>query len=194
MVEAGKHPTREKKAQKQRQMNEGLNTFEKVARHWHEHRAGRLNTKYHAQCLTRLEQHVFPKIGSLPITEITIPDVVRVVESVGKRGTISTAHWMKQAMSQIFRYAAHRGMCQFNPAADLQGILPTRENGHYACIHPDELPALLRAMKAFEGFPSNQSRLAFDGPYFCPHRRAYRREVGQKLISTEPNGISRKSG
>lgn len=151
LVDAGKHPTRERKAQKLRHMVEGENTFEKVARHWHEHRGGKLNTKYHAQCLTRLEQHVFPKLGSLPITEITIPDVVRVIEAVGKRGTVATAKWMKQAISQVFRYAAQRGLCQFNPASDIRDILPVVEKKHYACIPPTELPALLQAMKVYQG-------------------------------------------
>jgi integrase len=151
LVEAGKHPGREKKAQKLRHMVEGENTFEKVARHWHENRGGKLNKKYHAQCLVRMETHVFPKVGSLPITEITIPDVVRVVEKVGEKGTIATAKWVKQVMSQIFRYAAQRGMCQFNPAADVRDVLPPTEQKHYACIPLAELPALLLAMKAYSG-------------------------------------------
>jgi len=151
LVEAGKHPTRERKAQKLRNIIEGQNTFEKVARHWHEHRIGKLNKKYYVQCLVRLEKHVFPKIGSLPITEITIPDVVRVVEKVGQKGTIATAKWVKQVMSQIFRYAAQRGMCQFNPAADVRDVLPPAEKKHYACIPVAELPAFLQAMKAYSG-------------------------------------------
>lgn len=33
-LDAGKHPTREKKAQKLRNVQEGENTFEKIARAW----------------------------------------------------------------------------------------------------------------------------------------------------------------
>ena len=33
-----------------------------------------LNEKYAKQCLDRMSQHVFPLIGELPITDITIPD------------------------------------------------------------------------------------------------------------------------
>ena len=53
-----------------------------------------LNKKYHKQSLVRLEKHAFPLIGDFPIAEITIPDVVRVVETVAKRGTIVTAKWV----------------------------------------------------------------------------------------------------
>lgn len=83
-----------------------------------------MNEKYRTQCLTRLEQHVFPMIGDMPITEITIPDVVRVVEKIADRGTVETAKRMKQLISQTFRYASQRGMCLHNPAADLRDVLP----------------------------------------------------------------------
>ena len=59
-----------------------------------------------------MEQHVFPMIGALPISEVTIPDAVAVVEKIAKRGTIETAKRMKQLMAQVFRYAAQRGLCQ----------------------------------------------------------------------------------
>jgi len=146
LLETGKHPTREKKVQKIRKAHEGENTFEKLARRWLEMKGEGLNEKYAKQCLVRMEQHVFPTIGALPLTEITIPDVVKVVEDISKRGTIETAKRMKQLISQIFRYAAQRGMCQHNPAADLRDILPTQEENHHPCIPMSEVPELLKAM------------------------------------------------
>ena len=143
LLDAGKHPTREKKIQKLRKAHEGANTFEKIARRWLEMKQEGLNEKYVTQNLARMEQHVFPLIGALPLADITIPDVVEVVEAISKRGTIETAKRMKQLIGQVFRYAAQRGLCQHNPAADLRDILPTQERKHHACIHPSELPALL---------------------------------------------------
>ena len=83
LVDAGKHPTREKKIQKLRKAHEGANTFDKIARKWLEIKQEGLNKKYSTQCLARMEQHVFPMIGAHPITDITIPDVVEVVEAMG---------------------------------------------------------------------------------------------------------------
>lgn len=90
-------------------------------------------------------------IGNLPITEITIPDVVRVVEKMGKRGTIETARRMKQLISQTFRYASQRGMCLHNPASDLRDVLEKKEERHHASITPAEFPALLQAMAEYKG-------------------------------------------
>lgn len=146
----GKQLTREKKLQKLRNQHKGENSFAKVAIRWMEAKHADLNEKYTKQCRARMEEHIFPMIGDLPIADITIPDVVQVVEKIGNRGTIETAKRMKQLMGQIFRYAAQRGLCQHNPAADLRDILPTAEEKHHACIHPNEFPQLLKAMSARE--------------------------------------------
>jgi integrase len=152
-LEGGKSPLRERKAQKLRNSFNGENTFERIARNWLALKSKNLNPKYAKQTVARLEQHVFPHLGALPITEITIPDVVRVVEKMGAHGTIETARRMKQCIGQVFRYAAQRGLCQFNPAADIRDVLPTTPEKHHSCIKPAELPDLLRAMAAYEGEP-----------------------------------------
>lgn len=128
MLDAGKHPTREKKIQKLRKAHDGANSFEKVARRWMEIKGEGQSERYRTQSLARMEKHVFPMIGALPLVDITIPDVVEVVETIGKRGTLEIAKRMKQAISQTFRYAAQRGLCTHNPAADLRDILPTPES------------------------------------------------------------------
>ncbi|PZP56260.1 MAG: integrase [Micavibrio aeruginosavorus] len=150
VLESGKHPTLYKRAQRLRKAMEGNNTFERIARLWIETKQKGLNEKYVRQNLERLEQLVFPAIGALPITEITIPDVVRVVDRIANRGTIETAKRMKQLIGQVFRYAATRGLCEHNPASDLRGILPAKEASHHASLPIGELPELLKAIETRE--------------------------------------------
>ncbi|EHQ29780.1 tyrosine-type recombinase/integrase [Mucilaginibacter paludis] len=157
LLNAGKHPGREKKIQKLRKAHEMDNTFEKIARRWLEVRGEGKSERYNTQSLARMERHVFPLIGGLPLVDITIPDVVEVVETIGKRGTIEIANRMKQAINQTFRYASQRGLCTHNPAADLRDILPCSEEKHHACVSPTELPKLLRAV---ESYNSDQARIA----------------------------------
>lgn len=151
LLEQGKHPVRERKAQKLRNIAKDANTFEKIARRWLELKRPNMNVKYHRQCIARMEQHVFPLIGSLPVEDITIPDVVRVVEKIAERGTIETAKRMKQLIGQTFRYATQRGMCVHNPASDLRDILPTREEKHHPCVEPHEVPQLLNDIEQYKG-------------------------------------------
>ena len=146
LLDEGKNPSREKKAQKLRQAYDGANNFERVARDCLALRQSNMNEKYRTQCIARMEQHVFPLIGALPITEITIPDVVHVIEKIGARGTVETAKRMKQLISQTFRYASQRGLCTHNPAADLRDILPQKVEKHHASIHPSEAHKLLKTI------------------------------------------------
>ncbi len=150
ILETGKHPTTHKRAEKLRRAMEGQNTFERVSRLWLENMQKGLNDKYTKQNMEKLERLVFPTIGALPITEITIPDVVRVIDRIAAKGTIETAKRVKQVIGQIFRYAATRGLCTHNPASDLRGILPTQEKEHHASLPLDELPELLQAIEARE--------------------------------------------
>lgn len=149
-LDAGKNPIREKKAQKLRQAYEEDNTFEKIARIWLDLKGASLNQKYHKQSVERMAQLVFPIIGALPITDITTPDIVNVIEKIAARGTIETARRMGQLIGQTFRYARRRGLCSQNPASDLRDILQTPERKHHARVSLDELPALLQAIAARE--------------------------------------------
>lgn len=150
ILETGKHPTTHKRAEKLRRAMEGQNTFERVSRLWLENMQKGLNDKYTKQNMEKLERLVFPTIGALPITEITIPDVVRVIDRIAAKGTIETAKRVKQVIGQVFRYATTRGLCNHNPASDLRGILPTQEKEHHASLPLNELPDLLRTIEARE--------------------------------------------
>lgn len=143
LLDEGKNPSREKKIEKLRNVANGENSFEAVARKWFEIKTPRLNAKYATQMQARMEQHVFPRIGALPIADITIPDVVAVVEAIAEGGTIETAKRMKQTIGQVFRYASQRGLCEHNPASSLRDILPSPKEKHHACIAIEELPELI---------------------------------------------------
>ncbi len=122
-------------------------SFEAIARRWHEVRRG---TEVHKiRCLRRLEIHVFPKLGSRPIQDITTMDIANCLEAVESLGVIDTAHRVKQLFQQVFRYAVRRGVIVHNPAADLRDILSFPKKKNYASIHPSELPELIHAINNY---------------------------------------------
>jgi hypothetical protein len=73
LLNAGKHPTREKKLQKLRKTHEGANTFEKIARRWLGMKGEGLNEKYATQCLVRMELHVFASCDNVPDNALAVP-------------------------------------------------------------------------------------------------------------------------
>ena len=73
-------------------------------------------------------------------------------EKVIERGSVYSAHKVKQASGQVFRYGVATGKCKRDPSADLRGALPTAKETHYPTItKPLEVGALLRALGSYEG-------------------------------------------
>lgn len=80
---------------------------------------------------------------------------------VEARGAYETAHRIKDACGQVYRYGIATGVCQHNPAADLKEALrpvPTRH--HAAIVDPKQGGQLLRDMMAYTGHPVTRAALA----------------------------------
>jgi integrase len=129
------------------------NSFESVARRWHESWKTTRTEKHAAQVLRRLELDVFPAIGGTPIDKIRAPMLLQVAHKVDSRGAGDLARRDFQICGQILRYAVGHGLIEFNPAASVHpgDALKPRVKKHRARIEPRELPALLRALDGYEG-------------------------------------------
>ena len=148
----GVDPSDHKKALQAAKEDRAANSFEVIAREWF---TSRLNTWAHShstRLMRRLENDVFPWVGARPITEITPPEILSVLQRIEKRGTLDTAHRVKQDFGQIFRYAVATGRAQRDPTFDLRGALPPAIGGHFAAItEPAAVGELLRAIDGFRG-------------------------------------------
>ncbi len=137
-------------------------SFEQVARDWlttvHE---SKVSAGHAERTRIRLEQDVFPWLGKRPINEIEAPELLACLRRVEARGAIETAHRIKDACGQVFRYGIATGACQRNPAADLRDALRPVETRHLAAIvEPVKAGALLRDMVGYEGHPVTRVALA----------------------------------
>ena len=136
-------------------------TFEHVAREWlgivHE---VKVSAGHSERTRIRLEQDAFPWLGRRPIDAIEAPELLQCLRRVEARGAIETAHRVKNACGQVFRYGIAIGACKRNPAADLQDALqPVQTRHHAAIVDPDEAGKLLRDVMAYEGHPVTRAAL-----------------------------------
>lgn len=136
-------------------------SFEAVAREWWEtiHTA-KVSEGHAERTLIRLKNDVFPWLGARPIGEIEAPELLQCLRRVEARGAIETAHRVKDACGQVFRYGIVTGHCQRNPAADLREALkpvPTRH--HAAIVDPKQAGELLRDMMDYVGHPVTRAAL-----------------------------------
>ncbi|EOG4087978.1 integrase arm-type DNA-binding domain-containing protein [Acinetobacter baumannii] len=79
-------------------------------------------------------EKLYLSVGSIPISEITalqILDACRIYENQGK---FDSAKRMRSKASQVFKYAIVLGLCQFNVADQISGILKSGTVKHYAAI------------------------------------------------------------
>jgi integrase len=146
----------------------GPGTFEHVAREWlttvHE---ATVSIKHAARTRIRFEQDAFPWLGRRPIAEIEAPELLVILRRVTARGAVETAHRLKDACAQVFRYGIACGACIRNPAADLRDALPPVPTRHLAAIvEPARAAELLRAMGDYAGRPVTRAALALSALLF----------------------------
>ena len=128
-------PSARRQAQKAADAAAQANSFEDVAREWWEqvHRH-RVVPSHAARNLRRLELHIFPAIGQLPIHEVTAPQLLAALRQVEQTGSIETAHRLRSLAGQVFRYAISTERAERDIAADLRDTLRPAETKHHAAI------------------------------------------------------------
>jgi integrase len=143
-------------------------TFGAVASEWlttvHEHK---VSPGHAERTRIRFEQDAFPWIGRRPIAAIEAPELLLVLRRVTARGAIETAHRLKDACGQVFRYGIATGACTRNPAADLRDALPPVPTRHHsAIVDPGHAAVLLRAMQDYPGHQVTRAALALSALLF----------------------------
>jgi integrase len=135
------------------------NTFEAVAREWHENWKNARTPYYAGQILRRLEADAFPMIGRRPIAELEPPELLDMLRKVEKRGVNETARRLKQLVGQIFRFAIVTSRAKRDPSADLKDALrATGEPQRHRAMPLAELPTFLKNLQTYSG--EEQTKLA----------------------------------
>jgi integrase len=152
LLAAGIDPGENKKAVKASREERAANSYEVVGREWFDKQKPLWAASHSDKILARLENDIFPWLGSRPIAEITAKELLTAINRIVDRGAVDTAHRALQNCGQIFRYAIVTGRAERNPAADLRGALPGTKTKHYAAItDPEAVGGLLRAMDGYSG-------------------------------------------
>jgi integrase len=154
-----KDPGELKKDTKRRLLINAENSFEAVARDWHEAKKAKWSDRYAGFILSRLERDIFPKLGSRPIAEINAPELLTILRGIEKRGALEIAHRALNVCGQIFMFGIATCRAERNPAADLQGSLQVTVKQNYAYLKESELPEFLNKLEAYNG--DEQTKLAF---------------------------------
>ncbi|MCP1245197.1 integrase arm-type DNA-binding domain-containing protein [Acetobacter cerevisiae] len=102
---------------------------------------------------TSLSRLVWPKIGSIPIPEITPPMVLSVIRDIEKKRALETARRVRQRLSAIFCYGIATGVGFADPADVIKGALAPLKKGHQPAI--TDLEELRQMIADVESIPAH---------------------------------------
>ncbi|MGA9667212.1 MAG: integrase arm-type DNA-binding domain-containing protein [Gallionella sp.] len=145
-------PGENRKAVKATKTERAANSFEVTAREWFSKKSKGWAASNADKIIKRLENDAFPWLGTRPITEITPPELLKVLRRIEERGAVESAHRLRNYCSSIFRYAIATGRAERDASADLRGALPPSVTQHRAAItDPKAIGELLRAIDGYQG-------------------------------------------
>ena len=134
MLSRGIDPSDHKRQMRQARVMAERDSFQNIAREWHETRMAEFSEKHQGTVMYRLKTYIFPRIGKTHIAKLETRDIMEVVKPLELRGNYETSRRVLQIINQVFRYAVITGRAKHNIAADLRGALRPRKTVHRAAV------------------------------------------------------------
>ncbi|RYE68327.1 MAG: DUF4102 domain-containing protein [Oxalobacteraceae bacterium] len=121
LLASGVDPGEIRKAKRVARVEKSANSFEVIAREWFGKQKPSWIDGHANKVLMRLENDVFPWLGTRPIADVTAKELLATINRIVDRGAVDSAHKTLQNCGLLFRYAVVTGRADRNPAADLRG-------------------------------------------------------------------------
>jgi integrase len=131
-------------AQEKRAITE--HTFENVATAWFELKKDSVTPAYAEDIWRSLTLHVFPKLGTTPILQISAPVVIELLRPLETKGSLETVKRLTQRLNEILTYGVNSGLIFANPLSGIRAVFKKPKKQNMAALHPDELPELMIAI------------------------------------------------
>ena len=96
LLASGVDPGEQRKAVKAAGEERAANSFEVIAREWHAKQSATWVDLHASRIMLRLENDVFPWLGSRPIADIPAKEFLTTVNRIVGRGAVESAHRVLQ--------------------------------------------------------------------------------------------------
>jgi integrase len=148
LVKQGVNPAHHRRLQRIKRGQEAANTFDAIAREWLKLRDWQQVTK--DRRLDMLARVVFPKIGALPVRQVTPAHILDVLSSAAKDNGPSVAAEARRTMSAVFDYAVSTLRADIDPVYPVRKALPPNKTQHKRPLTINEIGELLRSFATYE--------------------------------------------
>lgn len=120
-------------------------TVEAFARRWYAEVTEPNNRNPH-NVKRVLDKDVIPAIGTKQIADVTITDVLTIIDRIKARGADQMALQTRSVLKRLFAYAIAREKTTFNPATAVEARFIASAKSRDVALTPDEIGRLLRAI------------------------------------------------
>lgn len=119
-------------------------SFRSVCEQWFALKQPQVTPDFADDIWRSLELHIFPKLGNVPISRITAPLAIEVLQAPKNRGNLETVKRVTGRLNEVMTYAVNVGLVSANPLAGIRAAFEKPKVKNQPTILPDELPALMR--------------------------------------------------
>lgn len=156
LVKAGRDPVTERRASRAREMLRSAATFEAVAGEWIDARREKWSPSYTAKISEVLRKDLFPRIGGVPVSDVTAPLLLAALQPIAARGAYEVAARARRWAGEILRFAVATGRAETDASAALKGALKARAVQHYPTLKRDEVGEFCRKLNDYTGRPETR--------------------------------------
>lgn len=152
LVVEGIDPVQQKRRQSESKAIESETTFKSVAIEWLIMK-DKISDSYRSKIIATFEGNVYPRIGGLPVNEITSPLLLSTLRKMEARGALELMGKCRAWLRQVFDYAKATGkMKGDNPASCLVDVLKKPESQGYPAFNsPNDAGQFLRRLTEYHG-------------------------------------------
>ncbi len=123
-----------------------FNTFEHVAGKWLKLKESKVSKSYYKKISSRLNLHVFPNLGKLPLHKVNAVDTIEILEPLAKQGKLETINNICGWINEIMVYAVNTGLIHANPLSGISKAFNTPKAVNLPTLKPEQLPELMSTL------------------------------------------------
>ena len=148
LVKQGINPAHNRQLERIKREHANATTFEAVACEWLALKDWEEVTK--ARRLDMLKRVVFPKVGSLPVKQVTPLHILDILNTASKNNGPSVAAEAKRTMSAVFELAVSTLRAETDPVYPVRKALPPNKTQHKRPLCTEEIGQLLRDLGGYD--------------------------------------------
>jgi integrase len=131
LVAEGVDPVQDKRRQAEKMAFDADNTFESVASEWLSFK-NKISDSYREKIISTFVGNVYPRIGGMPIKDVTPPVLLSTLRKIEARGALELMSKCRAWIRQVFDYAKATGrLTGDNPASCLVDVLKKPQSEGY---------------------------------------------------------------